>query len=53
MFRRQIPIGLLQENDIVNIFLNQRTEVLSEVIIFSKKKRGRILTLAIVIIKGA
>ena len=39
--RRQIPIGLLQENDIVNIFLNQRTEVLGEVIIFSKKEKRK------------
>ena len=39
--RRQIPIGLLQENDIINIFLHQRTEVLSEVIIFAKKEKRK------------
>jgi CubicO group peptidase (beta-lactamase class C family) len=39
--RRHIPVQLLQENKIINIFLNQKEEILREVIVFSKKEKKK------------
>jgi CubicO group peptidase (beta-lactamase class C family) len=39
--RRHIPVQLLQENKIINIFLNQKAEILGEVIVSSKKEKRK------------
>ena len=39
--RKQIPVGLFTENEIVTIFLHQRIEVMKEVIVSSKKEKRK------------